>query len=120
VKFAVDIFPAIGETNGFQLSHGCSFSSSLFHPKPQGPTCQASWRFREEDDDKHRLLMKLRNPQTKRSAAPGARGNWMFVAFLMGFPEFYRRCRRHAKPFKGINHVLFVIFLYQRVYSEYV
>jgi hypothetical protein len=23
----------------------------------------------------------------------------------MGFPEFYRRCRRHAKPFKGINHV---------------
>ena len=51
---------------------------------PQGPTCQASWRFREEDDDKHRLLMKLRNPQTKRSVALGARGKWMFVEFLMG------------------------------------
>ncbi|CAL1160098.1 unnamed protein product [Cladocopium goreaui] len=40
---------------------------------------KASWRFREEDDDKHRLLMKLRNPQTKRSVALGARGKWMFV-----------------------------------------
>ena len=27
---------------------------------------QASWRLREEDEDKHRLLAKLRNPQTKR------------------------------------------------------
>ena len=29
---------------------------------------QASWRLREEDEDKHRLLAKLRNPQTKRLA----------------------------------------------------
>eukprot|EP00434_Breviolum_minutum_P039728 symbB.v1.2.035291.t1/scaffold4714.1/size36000/1 len=27
---------------------------------------KASWRLREEDEDKHRLLAKLRNPQTKR------------------------------------------------------
>ncbi len=40
---------------------------TLWHVE-QTLSSQASWRLREEDEDKHRLLAKLRNSQTKRLA----------------------------------------------------